>query len=202
MCNRHYENWRLRGQARPRRVVTQNQGRQCLVDECDRDAATRGMCNRHYENWRLRGAAVPTRDLPIWDRLIRVGWSSRPNGCLEWNGRRTDSGYALFGHRRVHRLVVEHFDDVVLGRNQHVRHTCDNPPCGNRAHLLVGTQADNVGDMMERGRHWSHGRASCRNGHDLTEPGAVKTNGRAENLCVRCDRNRKARHYQSRRARG
>jgi hypothetical protein len=33
-----------------------------------------------------------------------------------------------------------------------IRHTCDNPPCINPAHLLAGSQADNVADMDARGR--------------------------------------------------
>lgn len=31
-----------------------------------------------------------------------------------------------------------------------VRHTCDTPLCCNPAHLLSGTQADNVQDMVDR----------------------------------------------------
>ena len=33
-----------------------------------------------------------------------------------------------------------------------VRHQCDNGLCCNPAHLISGTQADNVQDMIDRGR--------------------------------------------------
>lgn len=33
-----------------------------------------------------------------------------------------------------------------------VLHKCDNPPCCNIDHLFVGTQKDNVQDMISKGR--------------------------------------------------
>jgi hypothetical protein len=36
-----------------------------------------------------------------------------------------------------------------------VRHRCDNPPCVNPDHLLIGTLADNIHDMDSRGRRKS-----------------------------------------------
>jgi hypothetical protein len=33
-----------------------------------------------------------------------------------------------------------------------VRHRCDNPPCIEPEHLILGTQRQNVADMFKRGR--------------------------------------------------
>jgi hypothetical protein len=75
-----------------------------------------------------------------------------PNGCWEWTGARAgkEQRYAQTRHDGkhvlVHRLVMGEPDGLVL-------HHCDNPICVNPDHLYVGTYADNVRDMMERGRN-------------------------------------------------
>lgn len=151
------------------------------------------MCNRHYENWRLRGDPVPERDLPLGERIRNIGWDVTSSGCYEWRGSRNDQSYALFNNQRVHRLIYEIDRGVSLSGLDIVRHSCDNPPCVNPDHLLLGDHKDNMADMVERRRHWKHGRAHCPNGHDLSRPGAVKVTKR-ENLCVRCDAARKQRY--------
>lgn len=90
--------------------------------------------------------------------------------CWEWTGKRQASGHGKFSVQmtwvpasRVMFYLVEGWWPPV------VRHTCDNPPCVNPAHLLAGTQADNLRDMVERGRHWQHQKTECPAGHPYTE---------------------------------
>lgn len=185
------------GQPEPLRQVESNAGKDCKIESCGRPARSKGLCGRHYENLRLRGDALAGRELPIWDRLLKIGWTQTESGCLEWNGNRNEHGYGIYNHVRVHRLVVEHHTGKQLPDDVVVRHTCDNPPCGRRDHLLLGTHIDNTADMVERRRHWDHDRVMCRNGlHDLTQDGALRTSSRGENLCVECDRIRKRRFDQ------
>lgn len=39
------------------------------------------------------------------------------------------------------------------GSGQYALHHCDQPLCIEPTHLYIGTQQDNVNDMMSRGRH-------------------------------------------------
>lgn len=79
-----------------------------------------------------------------------------PQGdCLVWTGQKCPKGYGrlrLNGHlERAHRLMYElHHGEIQAGAV--VMHSCDNPACINIAHLSVGTQADNVRDMHDKGR--------------------------------------------------
>lgn len=90
----------------------------------------------------------------IEDVLARLDRSGGPDACWPWTGALTRKGYGQVRWRgrrsRVHRVIAEHFIGSVRGWI--VRHTCDNPPCGNPAHLRLGTHADNTRDMLVRGR--------------------------------------------------
>lgn len=63
--------------------------------------------------------------------------------------------------RYAHRVAWMLANGEDPGPNK-VRHRCDNPPCQNPAHLLLGTQADNVADMIARGRDRKTGRPGER----------------------------------------
>src|SRR4051794_30461905 len=61
-------------------------------------------------------------------------------------GRVKRNGETLWAHRYAFKLA--HGRDPVGV----VRHSCDNPPCCNPAHLLEGTYLDNMQDAKSRGR--------------------------------------------------
>lgn len=78
--------------------------------------------------------------------------------CTPSENRINDRGYAVVWHAgkhcREHRLAFARANGVSLKaiRGLEVRHRCDNPACVNPAHLELGTHADNMRDMVERGR--------------------------------------------------
>jgi hypothetical protein len=75
--------------------------------------------------------------------------------CWNWTGAKNIDGYGCFAMNKLwmhtHRWSVK-FD----GRDpadKVVMHLCDNPACVNPDHLTLGTQADNVKDMHNKGRY-------------------------------------------------
>lgn len=77
------------------------------------------------------------------------------NGCLEWTGALNDAGYGrlIDGRRnvRAHRANWElHNGPIPDGLL--VLHRCDNPKCVDPKHLFLGTNTDNIRDMVCKGR--------------------------------------------------
>jgi hypothetical protein len=102
----------------------------------------------------------------------------RTDGCWPWMAARFQKGYGMFNAGRfrdgrtdiryAHRVVWE-FVNGPIPAGAVVRHSCDNPPCCNPAHLLIGTQADNVNDAKVQGKYRdaAHRRWSNPERHQL-----------------------------------
>ncbi|MCX5176768.1 HNH endonuclease [Streptomyces virginiae] len=88
-------------------------------------------------------------------RLLANVADGPPDACWEWTGGRTDKGYGKYfiDGRTVgaHRWAFI-FAKGPIPDGQMVRHTCDNPPCCNPQHLLIGTHRQNVNDAIARDR--------------------------------------------------
>lgn len=76
-------------------------------------------------------------------------------GCIEASGHLDKDGYVKVYDPQTKRQGAAHR----IAYRQHygelpplLRHTCDNRRCVNPLHLVPGTQAENMQDMVERGR--------------------------------------------------
>ena len=93
-------------------------------------------------------------DLPKFHRNYQINETS---GCWEWIGStfQNRGGYGRFHIGRIgyraHRVswLVHH---MVWPVGKLVCHKCDNPSCVNPNHLFLGTERDNILDMVRKGR--------------------------------------------------
>lgn len=99
----------------------------------------------------------------IEERFWRLVDRKLDNECWEWIGT-THNGYGrfypttgqkVFAHRFMWQLARG-----AIGKGIEVRHKCDNKLCVNPHHLELGTHADNMRDMVIRGRTHKRGKST------------------------------------------
>ena len=115
----------------------------------------------------------------IRNKIIYVK-TRRKGSCWEWAFCRNRYGiFRVLGETLAHRVSYRVFiGEIPKGMN--VLHKCDNTVCVNPKHLFLGTQLDNVRDMIEKGRgNWAKGLLNARYTHPETSPRGVK-HGRAK----------------------
>jgi hypothetical protein len=78
--------------------------------------------------------------------------------CIEWAAGTTTAGYGVkvIGGKHIyaHRLTYCTHRGLPLSviEGDEIRHSCDNPRCINPDHLILGTHAQNMRDMVLRNR--------------------------------------------------
>lgn len=93
--------------------------------------------------------AIRRHDPFLADKLVVEG------DCIVYAGYRNHDGYGKlcrgnrvhFAHRYTYQGL---YGEIPCGMK--VLHRCDNPPCCNPHHLFLGTQLDNIRDMIGKGR--------------------------------------------------
>lgn len=101
------------------------------------------------------GKRKQTTEERFWQRVDR----SDNDSCWLWLGATNDFGHgtisvtssgrskSILAHRLSYELNVQPIPAGMV-----VRHKCDVPGCVNPAHLELGSQIENIGDMIQRRR--------------------------------------------------
>ena len=151
--------------------------RVCSIDGCLRKHAAKGYCKKHYYRIKLHGYNRET--IYDYESIDRIDLKTKINPitkCKEWILSTCGSGYGSFRINgkltKAHRFVWEHYNGKIP-KGMNILHRCDNPKCCEISHLFLGTQADNVADMVNKKRYTSC--SGAKNGNSkLTEKEVIK----------------------------
>ena len=146
---------------------------QCSIENCEHGAPiVHGLCGTHYARMRRRGNTDRDHYLPLAERLA-AGLERKLNGCLEWTGGTNSSANGEGGYGVIsdnYKTLSTHRASWILANGPipeglWVLHHCDNRICCQTdptegypdGHLFLGTRADNMADMIAKGRSVSCG---------------------------------------------
>jgi hypothetical protein len=129
----------------------------CGIEGCGRLHMAKGLCSRHYYRQK-RGSDPATKSIKeksfnerFWEKVAKQG----EEACWEWIGTKHKKGYGSIRNadkmEKAHRVAYE-MSKGPIPKGLLVCHKCDNPGCVNPTHLFVGTNDDNMQDMVAKGR--------------------------------------------------
>jgi len=115
---------------------------------------------RGIETQRIKDIQRKLRSFYAWkNKPVEKFWAKveilNSDSCWEWQKSRLPTGYGHIGrwgkkmNTSAHRVAWEvTYGEIPEGL--HIMHLCDNPPCCNPQHLMVGTHQENMRQRSER----------------------------------------------------
>lgn len=128
--------------------------KKCTVDGCNKKHMAKGYCTMHYARLKRHGNVLKskkTREQLFNSRIMPIPEC----GCWIWTGAtvRDDYGCIIVDGKviRAHRFSWQ-LHNGPIPKGLFVLHKCDTPSCVNPQHLFLGTQLDNIRDMLNKNR--------------------------------------------------
>lgn len=109
----------------------------------------------------MRNNFTPVDILPqdLSSKFLNRFWAkvNRTETCWIWTACKSLTGYGQIGREKSRDRFAAHrvswvIENGPIADGLLVLHRCDNPSCVRPSHLFLGTDADNVNDMIEKGR--------------------------------------------------
>jgi HNH endonuclease len=98
------------------------------------------------------------------EKLSQKFWKhvNKTEGCWLWKGGHKIRGYGYLLIRTPRWIGAHRYSYLLhhgeIPKGLVVMHKCDNPTCVHPEHLTVGTQDENIKDMIKKGRQNYYGR--------------------------------------------
>jgi|SRR5688500_1664017 len=142
----------------------------------------------------------------FWPKVEKRGRDE----CWPWKAAVLKSGYGILNQdgdfeKLAHRIAWTIAKRRPIPDGMLVMHVCDTPGCVNPRHLTLGTDADNMADMVQKGRSGAHGFAKenkmkthCPRGHAYAGDNLQQYSGRR--YCRTCRNEQQLAAYHARKS--